>query len=209
MVSTGGPISRGAAQQLARTELAKPIYHPHESFLAWLANELSRLFSAVNGAAPGGWWSVVALAAVAVLVIAGIFVRLGPLARGGRRPDSGLLGTATSLSALEHRNLAERYAAAGDQSGAILEFLRAIAAEVEERAVLTPGPGRTAAEFAAEAGRRLPDQAVELAAAATLFDEVFYGDRAGTAEGVERLRALDGAVGTALRRKPSHAGLAS
>jgi hypothetical protein len=209
MVTTPGPISRGAAQQLARTELEKSIYHPHGSILGWLHNELSRLFSAVSGAAPGGWWSVVALIAVAVLVIAGIFSRIGPLARGRGRPESGLLGAATSLSAREHRELAERHAAAGDQSGAILEFVRAIAAELEENAVLTPGPGRTAAEFAADAGVLLPDQAGELAAAAVLFNEVYYGDRPGSREGVERLRRLDGSVGTALRRKPAQAGAAS
>lgn len=209
MVIAEGPIGRGAAQQLARTELAKSIYHPHGSLLGWLHGELNRLFNAANGDIPGGWWSVVALIAVAVLVIAGIFARIGPLARGGRRPEPGRLGAATSLSAREHRDLAERHAAAGNQSGAILEFLRAIAAELEESAVLTPGPGRTAAEFAADAGVLLPELAGELGAAAALFDEVYYGDRPGSGEGVERLRRLDGSVRTARRRKPSHAGAAS
>jgi len=209
MVTTEGPISRGAAQHLARTELAKSIYHPRGSLTGWLHSELSRLFNAANGAVPGGWWSVVALIAVAVLVIAGIFARIGPLTRGARRSGSGLLGAATSMTAREHRDLAERYAAAGNQSGAILEFVRAIAAELEESAVLTPGPGRTAAEFAADAGVLLPDQAGELAAAAVLFDEVYYGDRPGSREGVERLRTLDGSVGNTLRRKPSHAGVTS
>jgi hypothetical protein len=101
------------------------------------------------------------------------------------------------MTAQQHRDLAERFAADGDYSGAIGEYLRAIATELEERAVLAPSPGRTAGELAAEAGRLLPGQADELTAAARLFDEVCYGGRAGTLDGAERLRALDGAIRTA------------
>jgi len=209
MVIADGPISRGAAQQLARNELAKSIYHPHESVIQWLLNELAKLFNAASGAAPGGWWSVVALAAIVGLVAAIVLVRIGPLARNRPQPDSGLLGAATSMTARAHRDLAGRYAAARDYAGAILEFVRAIAAELEEHSVLTPGPGRTADEFATETGRLLPDLAGELTAAAAAFDEVYYGGRQGTSEGTERLRALDASILTALRRRPAHASAAS
>ncbi len=55
-------------------------------------------------------------------------------------------------------------------------------------------PGRTADELAAEAGRLLPGLAPALTTAARLFNEVRYGDRAGTRAGYEQLRALDEAV---------------
>jgi uncharacterized protein DUF4129 len=209
MVTADGPISRGAAQRLARTELSKSIYHPHESVAQWIQNQLSKLFDSASSTVPGGWWAVVALVVIAVLVIAGIFARIGPLARTRSAPGSRLLGAASSLSAREHRDLAERYAAAGDNPGAILEFVRAIATELEEQAVLTPGPGRTAAEFAAEAARLLPDQAAELTAAAIVFDEVYYGDRPGSREHVDRLRALDGRIRTAAAGQLARAGAAS
>ena len=66
------------------------------------------------------------------------------------------------------------------QQGAICERVRAIAAELDERGVLRPLTGRTADEFAAEAGQALPPYAADLRGAALLFDEVRYGQRVGS-----------------------------
>ena len=94
-------------------------------------------------------------------------------------------------TAAEHRAAAERLAAAGDWAEAIRERLRAIARDLEERAILDPLPGRTAAELAAAAARELPGLADGLAAAARLFDDVTYGGLPGSPEGYTRLVRLD------------------
>jgi Domain of unknown function (DUF4129) len=200
MVTAAGPVSRATAQRLARQELSKSIYHPHESLIQWVHSVLNQLASATDSSVPGGWWSAIALIAIAVLVVGVIVNRIGPPIRDRQAPASRTLGGSTALAAREHRALAESYAAAGDYSAATLEFVRALAAELEERSVLAPAPGRTADEFATEAGRLLPDLADGLAAAARDFDEVCYGDRLGTRGGVERLRSLDAAIRSA--RKP-------
>jgi hypothetical protein len=193
MVIAADPIGRQAAQRLARQELAKAIYHPHQSFLGWLRDELDRLFNSASGAVPGGWWSLVALVALAVVVVALVLVRVGPVARS-RQASPGPLSDAAPLTAREHRELAHNLAADGDYSGATLEYVRAIAADLEKRAILTPGPGRTADELASEAGRLLPGHADALKVAARLFDDVRYGGRDGTEEGVARLRELERAI---------------
>ena len=190
----GQPIGRQAAQHLARQELAKSMYHPRTPFLTWLHDQLSRLFDNANASVPGGWWAIVALVALAVIVVALMLTRIGPVARSRRRDALGPLTGAVTLTAREHRDLAERHAAAGDYSGAIEEYLRAVAAGLEERAILQPAPGRTADELATQAGRLLPAHAAELGAAARLFDDVRYGGRAGTAANAGRLRDLEAAI---------------
>jgi hypothetical protein len=194
---TAPGIGQQAAQRLARNELSKAIYHPRKPFTQWLIDEIgslfSRLFNASNSALPGGWWALVALAALLVLVVAIVLTRIGPLARSARS-GAGLLTGATLLTARERRERAERLAADGDYSAAVLELLRAIAAGLEERGVLAPHPGRTADELAADAGRSLPAYARDLSSAARLFDDVCYGGRSGTSEGYERLRDLDGLI---------------
>jgi hypothetical protein len=191
------PIGQQAAQRLARDELSKAAYHPHKPFTQWLldaiGNLLNRLFNTANSALPGGWWALVALGALLVVVVAVVLARVGPVARSRRR-GPGLLSGAAPLTARERREHAERLAAGGDYSAAILEYLRAIAAGLEERGLLAPFPGRTADELAADAGRMLPGHARDLTSAARLFDDVCYGGRRGTSDGYERLRDLDAAI---------------
>jgi Domain of unknown function (DUF4129) len=54
--------------------------------------------------------------------------------------------------------------------------------------------------LAAEAGAALPDLAAEFAAAVRVFDEVWYGDRPGTAAGYAQLTRLDERVQAAKPR---------
>lgn len=198
-------IHRRAAQRIARAELSRPVYHQHGSWterilrdvLGWLA----RLYHAAN-TVPGGWWGTVALAAFAVIVTAGILMRVGPVVRTGRgrRP---LAPQGRPIRARDHREEAQRLAQAGDYAGAVCERLRAIAAELDERGVLPPRAGRTADEFAEEAGQVLPAHASAFREAARRFDEVCYGKRAGTRAGYDELRALDDRIeahATLLRR---------
>jgi hypothetical protein len=192
---------RRAGQRLARAELSKAIYHPQPRLtgravhlvLTWL----NRLFRDAQGL-PGGWWGFVVLIALAALLVSMVLTRIGPVARARRRgPGPGAV--ARPRTARQHRDAAGRLAEAGDYAAAICERVRAIAAELDERGVLPPRIGRTADEFAAEAGRALPPHAAELLGAARLFDEVRYGRRAGTRPGYDRVAALDTRIGHSAR----------
>jgi hypothetical protein len=193
------PIGRRAAQRLARSELSKAIYHPGESLtqriLDLLGHWLNRLYTAGNSA-PGGWWALVALAAIVVIVVAIIMTRIGPVARRHRGADPLIPGDG-AVTAREHRSRAGLLASAGDYSAAILESVRAIARQLEENGVLMPRAGRTADEIADEAAAALPGDADALRDAARLFDEVCYGQRQGTSDGYQRLRALDARMAAA------------
>jgi hypothetical protein len=193
--ASGHPgIGRRAAQRLAREELSKPAYHRATSLtqrvIGAVLHLLGKIIHAASGAVPGGWWGLVGLAALAVIVTAGLRAWLGPVGRTHRR-GGPLAPQGTSRTARDHRNEAERLAHAGDYATAIRECLRAVAAELAERGVLPARTGRTADEFAEEAGRALTAHAQALREAARLFDEVFYGQRPGTRAGYERLRELD------------------
>jgi hypothetical protein len=198
----GGPpgVSRGQGQQLARAELSKAIYHPSVPFLLRIydaiQHALARLYDDINSATPGGWWGFAALLALVVIVVGVVLVSVGPVGRQHRRPPAPLWA-GRALTAAERREQASRLAASGDFSAAILECMRAIAAGLEERAVIMANPGLTADELASEAGRALPDHAGELRWAASLFDDICYGQRKGTKDEYERLRGLDAATVTA------------
>jgi uncharacterized protein DUF4129 len=212
----GVPVTgRQAGQRLARTELSKAIYHHQPSLtervahflLTWLA----RLFHATQGL-PGGWWGFVALVVLAATLVTVVLARIGPVARAQRR-RAGHAAAAPVRTAGEHREAATRLAEAGDYAAAICERVRAIAAELDERGILMPRIGRTADEFAAEAGRALPPHAAGLLGAARLFDEVRYGQRPGTRPGYEqvadldtRIRATAGRRGVARDPAPAGAG---
>jgi hypothetical protein len=192
--SSGGPlIGRRAAQELARHELSRSIYQPSlwQRFTGWLI----RLLNGAGGVIPSGWFGLIALAVLAVLVISGVIFWARP-GRGRRTAGYGVL-TEEALSARDHRANAERLAAAGDFSKAIVERARAIAAELEERRVIPARPGRTAAELAAEAGIELPAQAHDLRRAMALFDDVRYGDRVGTEGGYRQVSLVDADLRTA------------
>lgn len=196
-------VGRREGQRLARAELSKAIYHPQPSLaqraVHFVLEWLGRLFRATQGL-PGGWWGFVVLIALAALLVAVVLARTGPVARTRRRRgEPGAISPART--ARDHREAAARLAEAGDYAAAICERVRAIAAELDERGVLVPRIGRTADEFAAEAGRALPSHAAGLLGAARLFDEVRYGRRPGTRRGYDRVTDLDNRIAAgALRR---------
>src|SRR6202012_2254254 len=173
------------------------------------------LFNASNNVVPGGWWALVAVAALVVVLAVVTLTRLGPVRRAQRRPGGvlagvtlprlgpvrrsqrrrgGLLASGTGLTAGERRARAAGYASAGNFELAMIEALRAIASGLEERGGLVPDPGRTADELAAQAGRLMPAQAAALAGAARSFDDVCYGGQPGSRAGYEQLRDLDTAL---------------
>jgi hypothetical protein len=199
-------IHRVPAQRLARRELARSIYG--ESFWQRIGNSINRWLNHLLGSAGpqrGGWWMLIVLICVAVLVIAGVLIYIGPARRSRRQRATAVL-TGRPLSAADHRREADRLAEAGEYAGAIIERFRAIAVELESRDVLQPRPGRTASELAAEAADPVPDSAADLRAAALLFDDVRYGDRPGTLAGYQQVRALDATLHAARTPAVSAAG---
>ncbi|GAA3189367.1 DUF4129 domain-containing protein [Nonomuraea roseoviolacea] len=188
-----GPIGRDEAAHRAAEELARPEY-AHESLLDQLYRHFTQFLSDLLDAVAGGGTAGGFVAAVVItLVLVGLVAlgawRLRRAARD-RAPVHGVFG-ARVMTAAEHREAAERAAAEGRHTEAIQERLRAIARDLEERALVDGQPGRTADELAAEAGRALPGFAGDLAAAARSFDDVTYGGVAGTPAAYAAMRDLD------------------
>ncbi|RJL30462.1 DUF4129 domain-containing protein [Bailinhaonella thermotolerans] len=195
------PIDIGAeqAREAARRELSGPAYE-HESWsdlvLRWIDDFLSNVFTEGEGGVPGGLIAGIVLVLVLVAVVALILWRAGRVSRSAASPPDSLYGE-TAMSAAQHRAESERLAAAGQWADAVRERFRAMARDLEERALVSPLPGRTADELADEAARALPGFRDELAAGARLFDEIVYGGRPGAPPAYERLRDLDERVRTA------------
>jgi hypothetical protein len=185
-------VDRDAAHDAAQRELNKPIY-PRGSLTDQLGRLLDDLlFKIMSGGAsvPGGWLTVtVLLILVAVAVVVAIRVARRTM-RTNRGRVGGLFGSA-EMSSVEHRAAAERAASQGDWATAIRQRLRAIARHLEETAVLLPVPGRTATELARDAGQAVPDRADELRRAATLFNDVTYGELPGTEPAYRMIADLD------------------
>lgn len=189
-IAAGGPlIRRRPAQILARRELGKV------SIWVRILHDIEQLFNSGANAVPGGWFGLVVFGVLIAVLVVAIVTWARPSARQRIRARS-VLGS-TARSAQDYRQSATRLAGAGDFGEAIVEAVRAIAAELEERGILPPRPGRTADELAVEAGGELPGLAADLRAATRLFDDVRYGDRPGTAAGYEFVRRVDGQVRTA------------
>lgn len=211
VIHPGGipPIGRQAAQRLARAELSKAMYHQHSSFLTTILLTAQRwlraLFHQANATVPGGWWGLITLTALAAVAVAMALAWAGPVRRT-RRGAGVSTRPPRSRTAREYRESARELAAAGDYAAAICEGVRAIAAELDERGILPPRVGRTADEFASEAGMALPGHADGLRDAALLFDEVRYGQRAGSQPGYERVRDLDVRVRASAGRVSKGAG---
>jgi hypothetical protein len=190
LIADGGPlIGRRPAQILARRELSKV------SIWTRILHDIEQLFNTSANAVPGGWFGLVVFGVIVVVLVIAIVNWARPTARRRIRARSVLGGKA--MTAEEYRRSAGRFAEAGDYGQAIVEAVRAIAAELEERGILGPRPGRTADELAAEAGGELPALAADLRAVTRLFDDVRYGDRPGTQAGYEFACRVDGSIRTA------------
>jgi Domain of unknown function (DUF4129) len=185
-------IGRRTGQRLARHELAEM------SIWQRVIDWLGRLFGNAANVVPGGWFGLIALTVIAVLAVTAVVFWIRP-ARS-RRDRGGSVLDSASRSARDYRRAAERLAADGDYAGAIVETVRAIAADLDERDILPPRPGRTADELAVEAGRELPSLAADLRSVTRLFDDIRYGDRAGNLAGYQLVSRVDADVRAARPR---------
>ncbi len=183
-------IDSQTAHDAAAGELAKPIY-PKASLTDRIAewfNEFLHRLTAGAADLPGGWLALVVLAglAAAAMIVA---VRVARRTMG-RRGAAGLYGNGIQTAA-DHRLQAERAAARGDWAGAIRHRVRAIGRHLEEGGVLTVVPGRTAGELARDAGAAVPNLDAEIDTAASLFNDVTYGEQPGSEADYRLVAALD------------------
>ncbi|MEO3786588.1 DUF4129 domain-containing protein [Actinocorallia sp. B10E7] len=200
------PVDRETARRMAEDELEKPVYHrDRPSFIDKALDQVEEWLKEIMPDAPGpgpgqggGSFTLVILLLLAVVLIAAVWWWMR--GRGNVKSGRALLEDVPSRAA-DHRAAAEAHAAEERWAEAIRERLRAIARDLEERAILDPRPGRTARELAVEVGAVLP---VDLAPGTRVFDDVWYGDRPGTAEGYQLLTGLDQAV-QAARPRPLEA----
>jgi len=202
-------LGREAAQEAAREELAKQVYRDAgpglvERGLRWVYAQVTDVLDEVAGVSPGGYAGVAVVLLLLVAAAVAIRLRVGPLGRRAALDQSLFVGR--DRTADEHRAAADAHARAGEWAEAMRERLRAVVRSLEERAVLEPRPGRTADEAAAQAGAALPGCAADLAAAARLFDDIWYGGRPAGPEADASLRELDRAV-RAARPAPLAAGI--
>jgi hypothetical protein len=199
------PITRDGARQAAKDELAKRGYHTDDPSAIqraadWLIDKLTHLLDAAARHSPGNGMGLLVIVVVAAAVVAFVAVRVGRVRRTAKLGQP-LLDTRVESSA-DHRHRAETFAAQREWAQAVREWLRAVARELEERGVLDPRPGRTAAELCAETARELPGLSAELRRAASTFDAIWYGGRTAKPDDEQLLRALDRRVAG------SHRGLA-
>ena len=142
---------------------------------------------------PGGWFTI-AILALLVLAAFVVAVRIARRTmRTNRGSGQGLFGM-HELSAAEHRATAQAHAAQGNWAAAIRHRLRAVARQLEETGLLNPVPGRTANELARDAGELLPGFSADLRRAATVFNDVTYGEQPGTEADYRMVADLDDAL---------------
>ena len=185
-----GPlVGRLPAQRQARHELAVLARVPlWERLVRDIVNWLGRGRNALGT----GWLGSIILAILVVTLIVVVVAWASP--RRERRVRRGAVLGGPARTAAGYRAEAERLAAAGDYDQAVIEGVRAIAAELEERQILLPRPGRTANEVGTEAGAELPSLAGDLRAVTGLFDDVRYGGRPGSPAAYELVRQADAQV---------------
>lgn len=202
-VSPGPPLEPSAeqARRWAQEELAKREYRSSEGaserILAWLRDLLNPYYERLGSA--GSPSSAIASTVLVILVVIALvwaINRFGmPALRGSSPFDGGVFeGGDAARTAQEHRDAASAAERNGEYSAAVMERFRAIARELEQRAVLIPQPGRTASEIARQAGTSLPAVSARLAGAATLFDSVCYGRVQATPNDSALLREVDAEV---------------
>lgn len=184
---------REQARAWAVQELTHREYHGPglvTRVLRWLLHQLDQ--APVVGRPFQALAVTVLLALLVTLAV--VMWRRGALHPGHRAEGRGPVFASTELTAADHRALADRAAADGDWPAAVVERFRAVARALEERAVISPLPGRTADEVAREAGAWLPEVNAALMAGARLFDDVRYGGHPAGPDADAALRDLDARV---------------
>ena len=182
-------------REWAEQELSRPVYQAAEPtllerFWRWVGNFFTELLNGIAGFDPTVGVVLLAVGAAAVLAAAVFLVRPRLNARRRREVfDSGEVRIA-----VDHRRLAEEAAARAEWDTAVTERLRAIIRSAEERVVLEPRPGRTAAEAGQILAGSFPSASDEIIWLARRFDDVRYGHLPATSGDAQRAGVLDASL---------------
>lgn len=182
----------GQGRDLLRRELLDPAYHQDDllqRLLAWLERRIVDVLAVASNAPPLSAFAAMAVGLVLVLALIWLATR-ARTAPQRRSPQESLLPDA-SITAREWRDRAERAAAEGRHSDALVDGFRALVARQVERGRLDAAPGTTAHEVAETLRAAYPSQAAGMSEGARLFDLVLYGEREATQEQATFVLALD------------------
>jgi Domain of unknown function (DUF4129) len=200
------PVTRDGAQRAAQHELSKSIYHRNsEPFpvraVHWAGHLVDHALHSALNHSPSGGFGALALVVIAAVIVVVVIWRVGVPRRA--TATGAVLPAGRTVSAAEHRARSEAAAESSEWHTAVIERMRAIARELEERSVLDPRAGRTATELAREGGAILPAAEAHLTQAAEVFNDIAYGGGHGSRANLEVMIAADNAVRQATRSKVS------
>jgi len=189
------PINGDDARRAAQVELSKPAYHRGDPSIAqrvirWVLHRIGDALTAAARHSPGKGIGLFVIVLLLALIVVAVTIRVGRVRRTATAAAGGILGE-TQHTAADHRARARDFAARERYAEAVREWLRATARELEERGVLDPRPGRTAAELCAQASAALPGVADDLRHASSVFESVWYGGKVATSDDEHTLRRLD------------------
>lgn len=189
------PITGADARRAAQRELSKPAYHHGDPSIAqrvvqWVLHRIGNALTAAARHSPGKGVGLFVIVLLLVLIVVALAVRVGRVRRTASASSGEIFGE-TQRNAAEHRALARDFARRAQHAEAVREWLRATTRELEERGVLDPRPGRTAAELCAESSNVLPGIADDLRRASSIFETVWYGVKIATSDDEQALRRLD------------------
>ncbi len=192
---------RPSARRLLADELANAEYQRAKP--TWFDQLIGGIQDWINslkfGSAQGPpAFGMLVLIIVIVVVVLIAFLIFG-LPRLNRRSSvtGALFGDDDARTAAQMRTAGEAAAARGDFALAIAEMYRSIARGLAERTVLTTSPGTTAHDFATRAGVAFPARADDLAASASVFDDVRYLGGTGSREQYTLVEGLERALRSA------------
>lgn len=183
----------GQGRGWAEKELSRSVYKEAEPslldrFWQWVGDFFSRLLEGITGVDPT--LGVLFLAAGAAVVLAAAVFLVRPRLNARRR--KAVFDSPEIRIAVDHRRLAEEAASREEWDTALTERLRAVIRSAEERVILEPRAGRTAAEAGQELSEAFPSAREEIHWLARRFDEVRYGHLSAVSADVIRARDLDG-----------------
>ncbi|MFN0028860.1 MAG: DUF4129 domain-containing protein [Acidimicrobiales bacterium] len=227
--STPGTVQPEAARAAAEDIVSRPEFQRRppsllSRFFEWLGDQLPEfpISSGGGGTGASGWrvlgWLLLAALVVAVVVLLVRSARGRPLPFRGRRKktketdevraldeDDAVIQPG-SLAAL-HPGEVDVLEAAGRWRDALLARYRGAVADLSGAGLLEAHPGTSSAELLAAVDAHDTGLREPFARLTATFETVWYGgaaaDEALAAEARMQAQALDAAVGSAARQKPS------
>lgn len=183
----------GPARELLRRELAKGRYAGGATVLDRVLDWVTRHWRELNDSANHGASTLsTALTAVLAVAVIALLAYVLPRVRHERRADGpGAVLEDPTLTAQDYRARATAALGDGRYDVAVVEGFRAIARAMTDRTLLAGGAGQTAHEMGASLAAAFRSHAVELSAAADLFDAVRYGHASAGHEQAEAVLTLD------------------